>query len=291
METVLGQIIGDVLEAGIKPQLIPFAQTHGLFLDTKGKRPARGKRKKVSWKDEFGNTHDLDFVLERGGTSEQVGIPVAFIESAWRRYTKHSRNKAQEIQGAILPLRFKYRGVAPFMGVILAGVFTDGAIKQLRSQGFEVLLLPYKSVVDAFAIVKINANLDETTPDATVQKEVDKWQKVSTKRRQVVAEAIVSSNKCAVDQFIGKLKSSIERTVKTIWIIPLHGHETELKSVHQAIEFVSGYDDSINVSEFVRYEIRIEFNNTDTIFGSFSGKQSALDFLELYSTNNLYPAS
>jgi hypothetical protein len=42
----------------------------------KGKRKAR-KGEKVSWKDEFGNTHDLDFVLERTEGDEQIGTPVA----------------------------------------------------------------------------------------------------------------------------------------------------------------------------------------------------------------------
>ena len=85
------------------------------------------------------NSHDLDFVLERGGTPDKIGMPVAFIETAWRRYTKHSRNKAQEIQGALEPLAETYRHLAPFKGAVLAGVFTEGALTQLRSLGFTVL--------------------------------------------------------------------------------------------------------------------------------------------------------
>jgi hypothetical protein len=88
-----GQIIGDFLEEVFSAQLAKFARKHKLYLDTKGERPAR-KGKKVSWVDSFENTHDLDFVLERNGTKNRIGEPVAFIESAWRRYTKHSRNKA-----------------------------------------------------------------------------------------------------------------------------------------------------------------------------------------------------
>jgi len=45
-----------------------------------------------------------DHVLERGGTDAMRGVPAAFIETGWRRCTKHSRNKAQEIQGAVLAL-------------------------------------------------------------------------------------------------------------------------------------------------------------------------------------------
>jgi hypothetical protein len=62
-----------------------------------------------------------------------LGMPAAFIETAWRRYTKHSRNKAQEIQGAIMPLVETYMKAGPFIGAVLAGVFTKGALMALNS--------------------------------------------------------------------------------------------------------------------------------------------------------------
>ena len=126
-----GQVIGELLESVVLPQLEAFCRKEGLYLDhQKRDRPARAG-KKVAWTDQYGNTHDLDFVIERGGTDREIGRPVAFIESAWRRYTKHSRNKAQEIQGAILPLAEKYRWNNTFLGTVLAGVFTDGSLEQL----------------------------------------------------------------------------------------------------------------------------------------------------------------
>jgi len=107
-----GQIVGDVLEQALYPLLERFATTHGLYLDSKGVRPAR-PGKNVVWTDSDGNAHALDYVLERGGSPEHVGTPVVFVETAWRRYTKHSRNKAQEIQGALVPLRQTYRDCCP----------------------------------------------------------------------------------------------------------------------------------------------------------------------------------
>ena len=137
-----GQIIGDALECSIGPCLKLFARKNHLFLDSRGPRPAR-KGNKVSWTDINGNVHDLDYVMERGGTATKIGAPVAFIECAWRRYTKHSRNKAQEIQGAIIPLFEKYKKEHPFIGVILAGEFTQGSLSQLESLGFSILHFPY----------------------------------------------------------------------------------------------------------------------------------------------------
>src|SRR5205823_1836131 len=130
-----GQIIGNVLETAIRPILESLARGLGYYLDGKGERKARGTRRKVVWVDNKGNSHDLDYVFESGGSAEVIGSPKAFIEIAWRRYTKHSRNKAQEIQGAILPLAERHLDCHPFLGVVLGGVFTEASLSQLRSHG------------------------------------------------------------------------------------------------------------------------------------------------------------
>lgn len=78
-----GQIIGDLLEEIMAPQLADFCAKRGLYLDKKGDRGAARGGKKVSWLDKFGNTHDLDFVIEKGGTAHQLGRPLAFIEAAF----------------------------------------------------------------------------------------------------------------------------------------------------------------------------------------------------------------
>lgn len=68
-----GQLIGNVLEDAIAPTLRKFAGTHGLYLDIKGQRTAR-VGKKVTWTDIYGNAHDLDFVLERGGVIQNTRV-------------------------------------------------------------------------------------------------------------------------------------------------------------------------------------------------------------------------
>ena len=99
-----GQVIGNLLEEIIDSILTDFCDQRGLYLDRKGRRGKARKGSKVTWKDKYGNEHDLDFVIEKGGSPDEIGRPIAFIETAWRRYTKHSRNKVQEIQGAVLPV-------------------------------------------------------------------------------------------------------------------------------------------------------------------------------------------
>ena len=72
-----GQILGDVLEESVEPLPRSFCDKHGLYLDKKGYRRARGAVKNCRWTDGSGNAHDLDFVIERGGTDSVIGVPAA----------------------------------------------------------------------------------------------------------------------------------------------------------------------------------------------------------------------
>ncbi len=156
-----GQIIGDVFEMFVRNVLGEVAQRHGLYLDFKRPRKARGGQGKVTWLDGYGNKHDLDYVLERGGTEDAFGVPIAFIESAWRRYTKHSKNKAQEIEAAIMPIALTFSRHQPFCGAVLAGEFTGNALHQLESRGFGVLHISYDSILAAFRELGIDASSED----------------------------------------------------------------------------------------------------------------------------------
>ena len=162
----LGKLIENiVLNDILKPRLQQFVQTKNYYLDWQRTRPAR-TGKKVTWKDKYENQHDLDFVIEIDGNDRQLGTPVAFIECAWRRYTKHSKNKAQEIQAAILPIIELHNLSAPFYGAVLAGEFTKPALDQLRNNGFAIIYIPYQDVVAAFKEI----NKDRIPRSPTSQK-------------------------------------------------------------------------------------------------------------------------
>jgi hypothetical protein len=283
-----GQIIGDALEAAIEPLLQRFATEQGLYLDKKGSRPAR-KGNKVSWIDLYGNKHDLDFVLEKDGSLTQIGIPKAFIETAWRRYTKHSRNKAQEIQGAILPLVTTNHNAAPFIGVILAGVFTGGALAQLRSLGFTVLYFPYDTVVEAFRRVGINAYFDESTFDTEFVDKVRDWEALPEEQHAQVASALLEINSDEVQQFMSKLSRVILREIEAIRLLPLHGTAFTYSSIEEAIKFIENYDEQDSSKSVVKYEIEVRYNNGDRIRGEFEDKEQAIQFLRTYQPLPLRP--
>lgn len=276
-----GQIIGNILERAVEPGLQKFAVKHGLYLDKKGTRNAR-EGKKVSWTDLYGNVHDLDFVLERGGTQDVIGTPVAFIETAWRRYTKHSRNKAQEIQGAVQVLALTHKYYCPFIAAILAGVFTEGAINQLRSLGFRILYFPYESIVEAFRSVGIDASFDEKTPEKEFRKKIRQWSSLAKRKQEVVSERLVRKHQEDTAKFFDDLKKTVNRIIAKIIIIVLHGAEAELPTVAQAIAYLASYQPSGPKCDVYKYEIQIRYNNGDRIAAEFKGKEEALDFLNKY---------
>lgn len=274
-----GQIIGEVLEAALYAPLAKVAKRHGLYLDCKCPRAARDSKSKVGWKDHKGNRHDLDYVLELGGTDARIGRPRAFIEIAYRRYTKHSRNKAQEIQGAIAPLFETYKHDHPFIGMVLAGVFTEPSLAQLRSNGFGVLYMPFESIVHAFKTVGIAAHFDEDSDDADVQRKVDAWNSLAEKERARVGAALRKIHATDFAVFVAELERCLTRAIAWVSVLALHGQARELANIDSAIQCIERFDESKPGGPFARYEVTVRYTNADEIRGMFISKQEAIKFL------------
>jgi len=278
-----GQMIGELLEAVVRPQLEDFCRVQGLYLDhQKRERPAR-PGKKVSWADPYGNVHDLDFVIERDGTDQQIGRPIAFIETAWRRYTKHSRNKAQEIQGAILPLAEKYRWNNPFLGTVLAGVFTDSSLDQLRSLGFQVLYFPYDSIVKAFQLEGIEIAFGEDTPDSVFKETIAQIENTPSKTMARIQKHLVRINLVEIDSFFASLRWRLGRYVTRVVVIPLYGRINEFVTIEDALRFVDGHQVYEGSGEFRKYEIRVDFSNGDKVEASLESKHRVKEFFDFVS--------
>jgi hypothetical protein len=275
-----GQIIGNLLEAVIEPFLVGFANRKRLYLDYQNNPRTARKGKKVTWEDPYGNVHDLDYVLERDGTNETTGTPVAFIEVAWRRYTKHSRNKAQEIQGAILPLAEKFQWSNPFLGAVLAGVFTEGSLDQLRSLGFRVLYFPYDTLVAAFAAEGIDIQFNESTPDTVFRNCIKTIESAAPFKMQNIKDHLISANQQELEGFMISLTERLDRMVEKVVVIPLYGRSTEYATIDDALRFLDQHHIYEGSGEFRKYEVLISFSNGDHVEGSFKSKAKVRDFLK-----------
>lgn len=286
-----GQIIGDGFEMFVRNILNEVARRHGLYLDFKKPRAARGGQGKVTWQDGYGNKHDLDYVLERGGTEETFGVPIAFIESAWRRYTKHSKNKVQEIEAAVMPIALTFSRHQPFCGAVLAGEFTPNSLRQLKSVGFGVLYIPYDSILAAFNAIGIDASSEDGaggTTEEQFRKKIAKWESLTqpqaTSRLLAKLHAL---HKREIADFKQHLEAALTRQVDSVRLTVLRGHSVECSDVDGAIAYLIEEEKSYRLREDGEqreaFEIQVRFNTGAKIEATFPKRAEAIVFLRSFA--------
>ena len=160
----LGQIVGDWWETQvIFPLLSEVAAELNLFLDNRiVERDCR--QGKIQWSDSEGNFVDYDYVLEIGGTKEGKGIPVAFIESFWRRGARHSKDKARDDTNKLLPMRDNYP-TARFLAIAACGEFTEPAREYVRSRNVELFFISKEKIINAFQAHGLEIDYPDSYPE------------------------------------------------------------------------------------------------------------------------------
>jgi hypothetical protein len=286
-----GQLIGDVFEMFVRNILTDVAKRHDLYLDFKRPRKARSGQGKVTWQDGYGNKHDLDYVLERGGTEDTLGVPVAFIESAWRRYTKHSKNKAQEIEAAVMPVALTFSRHQPFCGAVLAGEFTRNALHQLESKGFGLLHVPYDSILTAFTEIGIDASSQDGvggTTEEEFREKIAKWESLSqpaaTNR---LLKKLHELHQRGIADFKQRLESAITRQVNSVRLTVLRGHSVECSDIESAIAYLIEEEKNYRLREDGEqreaFEIQVRFNTGARIEATFPKRAEAIVFLRSFA--------
>ena len=165
-------------------------------------------------------------------------------------------------------------------------MFTNGALNQLKSRGFEVLYFEYSTVIKAFAESGLDASFDEDTSAADFDNKIKMWEAFDDK--ESVIDKLINLNKNKVDTFFKALKKSVDRYITEIRILPLYGNQIILGSIKDAIDFLNSKDiDKSKDSEFIRFEIKIVYSNSDKIEASFSNSDNAKKFLSIYENPSL----
>lgn len=278
----LGEAIGDFFELAIIQYLNPIVSKKGYYLDYRHPRPARGNKREVIGIDHNGNKHKLDIVVEKGGSETKLGIPKAFIEMAWRRYVKHSKNKVQEIAGAILPLIETHAKDMPFYAAVLAGEFTDNALVQLRSQGFYVLYFNYAEICSLFRTVGLSIHWEENTSDADLQDIVDSFHALDDAKMRRLLRNFFKTYSDRLKALADALCESLDTTISEVVVVPIHGVAQTLDTISDAVKFIMDYDESTSVP-ILRYEIIVRYNNGDEYTMKCSNKSKAIQFLNQYT--------
>lgn len=278
----LGEAIGDFFEFSIIQYLNPIISRKGYYLDYRHPRPARGNKREVIGVDYNGNKHKLDIVVEKGGSETKLGTPKAFIEMAWRRYVKHSKNKVQEIAGAILPLIETHAKHMPFYAAVLAGEFTDNSLVQLRSQGFYVLYFNYTEICSQFKTVGLSIHWEENTSDSDLQDIVDSFRALDDAQIRRLLINFFETYSDRLKALADALCESLDTTIAEVVVVPIHGIAQTLDTIGGALKFIMDYDETTSVP-ILRYEIIVKYNNGDEYTMKCSNKSKAIQFLNQYT--------
>ena len=274
-----GQKIGGQFESAVKPLLLDIAKEGSFYLDFQHPRKARQNRKKVGWQDLQGNTHFLDYVIEEGGSEESFGKPRAFIEIAYRRYTRHSKAKVQEIEAAVTPIAERFQHSHPFLGAILTGDFTRPSLEQLTTHSFNIVYCPYETLMTAFSSEGADIFYEETSDDKYVEDKIRRFDRIGKRRRERIAENIRAALSEQFAEFRQSLRTSLTRRVNSVSVLVLAGKQSLFNSVGDAVKYITEFDQRTSLSTFVRYELNVRYTNGDEIRGTFQEKDRTIDFL------------
>jgi len=180
--------------------------------------PGRGD--KIIWKDGDGNSVDYDFVLELGGSTKQIGIPVAFVECSWRRGSRHSKDKARDDTGKLLPMRETYP-TARFLGVVWAGDLTDRAREFVRTRDIDLFYAPKQKVIDAFSNNRIAIDYSDTASEEAKQVIGSAFEtRFTPRKRRAVAHTLVELiGKAAIDSYVDRVRARLSALPQEIRLI------------------------------------------------------------------------
>lgn len=216
----LGQIIGDWFEQFFVLELLSSVSHQlNLFLDSRWiERPIRGE--KITWEDEEGNSVDYDFVLEIGGNKNQIGIPVAFIECFWRKGSRHSKDKARDDTGKLIPMRNTYP-TARFLGIIAAGDFTHPARELIRSRDIDLFYITKQQIVQAFYDNGFIVDYPDKASEAEKAKIVLALEEdITLNKKQKIANTLMDLvGKITIKSYVDRVKAKLSALPQEIRLV------------------------------------------------------------------------
>ena len=169
-----------------------------------------------------------------------------------------------------------------FKEAISSGLFSEGALGQLRSLGFNAVYFPCSLVTETFTQVGIDATYYEDALDTIFQQKVDDWEALLDTRKTRVQVAILESAVSGLDKSKVSLAESVSVITQDIIVLQLHGQQYEATSINEALALLEAYEETRTLPRFERYQIHIRFNNGSETVGKFDCKPSAVEFLRMY---------
>lgn len=264
----LGQIIGDWYEEYVAlPVLQKIADDLGLFLDGRfKKRSCRGE--KILWNDADNNTVDYDFVMELNGTDREKGIPVAFFETFWRRGSRHSKDKARDDSGKLLPMKQTFP-TARVLGIIAAGDFTAPARELISSRLIDLFYIEKQHIISAWSKHEVKIDYPDISPEELKNNILQKVVQTINKKPSIKSD--VAKTLFEIIQPV-TIKSYELRLIGKLGAIP-QKYSLYIQNKTRSIDFQSYSDVDIflnqqepNISDFEviqLYAYQVDFSDGD----------------------------
>jgi len=254
----LGQLIGDWYEEYfVLPLLKKAADALDLFVDSRFiEREVRDG--KILWKDIDENSVDYDFVLELGGTREKLGAPVAFIECFWRRGARHSKDKARDDSGKLMPMRDTYP-TARFLGIVSAGDFTKPARDLVISREIDLFYVPKDKIVNAFSSCGLIMDYPDKLAEDDKAKIVEKFdQEFDNKKKEEVQACLLKLiGDAAINSYVDRLRARLSALPQEIrFILRQDSSPIVFESISDASKFLESPNFNMNApTESYLYQI------------------------------------
>lgn len=219
----LGQLIGDWFEEYfVLPLLKTVANELHLFIDSRFiKRAVRGS--KIEWLDSDGNRVDYDYVLELHGSENEIGIPVAFVECFWRRGARHSKDKARDDSGKLMPMRETYP-TARFLAIVAAGDFTKPARDLIRSREIDLFYVPKEKIIKAFSDNGLVMDYPDNSTETEKQRLVSVFEKAFTldKKEQVQHSLMTQVGIPTINSYVDRVRAVLSALPQEIRFVLRH---------------------------------------------------------------------
>ena len=260
----LGQVVGDWWETQVMyPLLKEVATSLNLFLDNRVvQRSCRND--KVQWADVEGNFVDYDYVLELNGSADSKGIPVAFLESFWRRGARHSKDKARDDTNKLLPMRDTYP-TARFLAIAACGEFTEPAREYVRSRNVELFFISKEKIIEAFSSIGATIDYPDSLPEPKKRELVRDLESKFTLANQKLAAVNLRkfAGQNAFNSFKQKIHSSLTSTPQEIRIYSLARFgPIVFNSIESASDFLSKPNPTFPAnSKIAQYEYEVTFSD------------------------------
>jgi hypothetical protein len=260
----LGQVVGDWWETQVMyPLLKEVATSLNLFLDNRVvQRSCRND--KVQWADIEGNFVDYDYVLELNGSSNNKGVPVAFLESFWRRGARHSKDKARDDTNKLLPMRDTYP-TARFLAIAACGEFTEPAREYVRSRNVELFFISKEKIIEAFSSIGATIDYPDSLPEPKKMELVRDLERKFTLANQKIAAVNLRkfAGQNAFNSFKQKIHSSLTSTPQEIRIYSLARFgPIVFNSIESASNFLSKPNPTFPAnSKIAQYEYEVTFSD------------------------------